>query len=128
MKTIFELEQTVAGHIDYVTYLDLPPLANGDCRSISLRLTLDEEKNHAYTTLTYEVEGEQAELASNELFTRKLWEEITGAPTQQQTLEAQNAELIATLQGAVETADGEGLQDAWWYAEARAAIAKATKH
>ena len=36
-------------------------------------------------------------------------------------------ELLAALQGAIETADGTaGMSEAWWYAHARYAIARAT--
>ena len=36
-------------------------------------------------------------------------------------------EMLAALQGAIETADGTaGMSEAWWYAPARAAIARAT--
>lgn len=35
--------------------------------------------------------------------------------------------LLEALKGAVETADREGLQDCYWYADARAAITKANR-
>ena len=36
-------------------------------------------------------------------------------------------EMLAALQGAIETADGiAGMSEAWWYAPARAAITRAT--
>ena len=43
------------------------------------------------------------------------------------TLMAAAPDLLAALQGAIETADGTaGMSEAWWYAPARVAIARAT--
>ena len=135
MKNPFESYGSDEDYIDYVTDIELPPLPNGDHRSIILRLTLDQEKGHAYPSLVYEVEGNHFELEANEDFTPDLWREIVGAPTNEQKLKAHNAELLSALQSLIlKLPDNSGYyQDAAEYRHiksaverAEAAIAKAT--
>lgn len=67
-------------HIDYEAYIDLPTL-DGKDRSIVVRLSFDKEKQSAYSTLTYEVDGSHTDLSavSEDGITRNLYNEITGA-------------------------------------------------
>jgi len=67
-------------HIDYEAYIDLPTL-DGKERAIVVRLSFDKEKQSAYSTLTYEVDGSHTDLSavSEDGITRNLYNEMTGA-------------------------------------------------